>query len=545
MVLVLYFIRIHTFDQGEFYQRCRNDNVKLFTFLQLSIVLLCSPVYAGQICSRNPSDLIWVPALKDGMIDEATRNLPQFCQWNRLDRIVRSFPSEVQKEYQKFKNRNDLPGVGDLLLEKAKGIHFDPWSLSMAGHPKLKSLASQFSYIVSCPAKTGIMCPPASNEELEKAIQKPFQNPKLKMPNFKPEKSTESWFFQRKPACALFSESSRSECERNILKIESFMAIESFEQDQVMIAPYEAGQQSTFISTQGLGFAMGVPMPSSMVTAAPVIKRVLSDSAATEGLRKAALKMLEQQKKKISGSSNLFNDVKNSFIEAGLSKSEAETKTWDALGALAATGPNFAKRWSRHSAPFFGQKMNLKNIDDNPNAFLLQVIAEAIPKLDSQKAAEHQGQIYSLPSGVSFECDIGKTYHFWMTAYLARQLTSQGSSADAASSAAYIANLGYQLKREAFAGKELKISDMERFGATENGIRMDLILAASGAKFGVASAKNQAYSIDLGGKLRESMKATPVGTTPMSVLGILPGFIGKSANFIDRIQPDFIFENMK
>lgn len=307
-----------------------------------------------------------------------------------------------------------------------------------------------------------------------------------------------------------------------------------------MIAPYNDGEQ-----TKLLGFTIGVPMPSSMVTAAPVIKKILTDSKATEGLRKAAIKMLAQQKNKISSASNLLDDLKNSFIEAGLSKTEADTRTWDTLGALAATGPNFAKRWSRHSSPFMGQKMNLKNIDDNPNAFLLQIIAEAIPTLDSKKAAEHQGQPYSLPSGVSFECDIGKTYHFWMTAYLSRQLASEGSSSEAAASSAYIANLGYQLSREAYAGKELKVKDMERFGATENGIRMDLVLAASGAKFGAASTKKQDYSIDLGQKLKESMKASPIDATPMSVLGILPGFLGKSANLIDRIQPDFIFENMK
>ncbi len=519
--------------------------MQLFILFQFFMVLACFHSYASEACSRNPSNLNWVPVLKDVMINEATRDLPQFCQWNRLDRLIRSFPPEVQKEYQKLKNRNDLQAVGDLLSEKAKGIYFDPWLLSMAGHPKVKSLASQYSYIVSCPEKTELTCPPASNEELENAIQKPFKNPTLQIPNFTSEQSIKSSTLQRTAACILFSESSRAECDKNILKIESFMAIESYKQDQVMIAPYSEGEQSIFVSKKGLGFALGAPMPSSMVTAAPVIKKILTDSNATEGLRRAAIKMLEQQKRKIDGTSNLFDDLKNSFMEAGLSKIEAESKTWDTLGALAATGPNFAKRWSRHSSPFFGQKMNLKNIDDNPNAFLLQTIAEAIPKLDSQKATEHQGHIYSLPSGVSFECDIGKTYHFWMTAYLSRQLTSQGSSPDAAASATYISNLGYQLRREAFAGKELKVNEMERFGAIENGIRMDLVLAASGSKFGAATAKNQTYTVALGEKLRESMKATPIETTPMSMLGILPGFLGKSAIFVDKIQPDFIFKNMK
>ncbi|HEY8271444.1 MAG TPA: hypothetical protein VIG33_11195, partial [Pseudobdellovibrionaceae bacterium] len=496
--------------------------MKLCLHVQLFLTFISIRSFAIGVCSKNPSDLIWVPALKDSLIDEATKNLPQFCQWNRLDRLIRSFPTEVQKEYHELKQQNNLQGAGDLLSEKAKGMYFDPWILSMAGHPKVKSLAGQFSYIVSCPEKIGVVCPPANNEDLNLAIRQPFKNPNLQIPKYTKEQSTNSSTLQRAAACTLFSKSSMSECDKNLLKIESFMAIESFQQDQVMIAPYGAGEQSIF-SKPGLGFAMGAPMPSSMVTAAPVIKRILTDSKATEGLRKTAIKMIEQQKMKINGKSNLFDDLQNSFVEAGLSKTEAETKTWDTLGALAATGPNFAKRWSRHSSPYMGQKMNLKNIDDNPNAFLLQIIAEAIPALDSKKAAEHQGQPYSLPSGVSFGCDIGKTYHFWMTAYLSRQLTSQGSSPESAASAAYIANLGYQLRREAFAGKELNVKDMEKFGATENGIRMDLVLAASGAKFGAASANSQVYSIDLSQKLRESMKATPIDATPMSMLGIIPG----------------------
>ncbi|MGZ3775192.1 MAG: hypothetical protein ACXVCY_14975 [Pseudobdellovibrionaceae bacterium] len=519
--------------------------MKIFILFQFFLLSICIRSYAVEECSSNPSALIWVPALKNSLIDEATRNLPQFCQWNRLDRLVRSFPPGVQRVYQKLKSQNDLQGVGDFLLDKAKGMHFDPWVLSMAGHPKIKSLASKFSFIVSCSEKIALSCPSASNEELENAIKKPLNNSSLQIPYyFSPENSTKSSTLQRAAACMLFSESSKSDCDKNLLKIEALMAIEKFQQDQVMIAPFSVGGQ-VFVGKNGLRVKMGEPRRSSMVTAAPVIKRILTDSAATEGLRRAAIKMLEQQKKRMNKTSNLFDDLKDSFIEAGLPKSEAEVNTWDTLGAIAATGPNFAKRWSRHSDRISGQKMNLKNIDDNPNAFLLQIIAEAIPKLDTQKALEHWGQIYSLPQGVSFDCDIGKTYHFWMTAYLSHQLTSQGSSADAAASASYIADLGYQLRREAFAGKELNVNDMERFGATENGIRMDLVLAASGAKFGVESAKNQEYSIDLGEKLRESMKATPVETTPMSVLGALPGFLGKSANFVDRIQPDFIFENMK
>ena len=68
----------------------------------------------------------------------------------------------------------------------------------------------------------------------------------------------------------------------------------------------------------------------------------------------------------------------------------------------------------------------------------LSAIAEFIPLMDPMMS-EHAGSLYSLPPSVKSDCDIGKNYHFWMTAYFARKNAVEGM--DPKSAAAYGANL--------------------------------------------------------------------------------------------------------
>jgi hypothetical protein len=446
--------------------------------------------------------------------------------------------------YDSLKKKNDLAAAADLLKNYIQHeppyIPLDPWKASMAGHPALKNMDNVDSFLVSCPNRSATNCPRASNENILSAIQGPFRSPNYKTPSYEPDKkSTDSGFLLKTGACAFLSKTGNADCRKDLTKIEKFMTNERYRVDQVTISPFSIKSSPELLKSKGADGGG----ESARVTAAPVIKKVLVDPQLTEGLRLAATKMLQQQKNKMESKTNLFDDLKSSFIQAGLNSKEAENKTWDTLAALAATGPNFAKRWSRH---LYDYKMDINNINDNPNAYLLQIIAEAIPKLDTQKATEHNGQSYSLPASVSFPCDIGKSYHFWMTAYLSRKLSLEGSSPDSASSSAYISDVGYQLRRESFSGPELKMADLENFGPTETGIRMDLLLAASGAKYGAAASQGQSFAVDLGKLLGNSMKATPTGLTGMSYLSqITPGFLSKGANFMNRLQPELIFEQMK
>lgn len=518
---------------------------RLLLFLVINLQFILTSTSYAEVCSEHVSAFSRISNLKDQAVDLATENFPQFCQWNRMDRFVKQFSDSTRMQYQKFKDKNDPESAANLIVNESSKNVFDIWILSMAGHPKIKALASQYSFIVNCPEKTGIMCIPASHSELELALSKKIKNPTLKIPLYQPLKDTfSSSGLQRTGACVAFGKGKLSDCLESLKQIEQFMKIETYQIDQVAIMPFDQGEQSIFVQ-KGAGFAFAPPMDSAMVTAAPVIKTVLTDKNATEGLRLAALKMLHLQDSKIQTNANIFTDINNSFQQAGLSEEDAIQKTWDVMGALAATGPNFAKRWSRHSAIFAGQKMNLKNIEDNPNAFYLQAIAEAIPNLDSLKSIQHSGSLYSLPDGIEFPCDIGKSYHFWMTAYLSRKLTLQGTNPEVASSSAYIANLGYQVQRESFNGTQLKMKNLGYFDSTENGIRLDLHLAAAGAKFG-ATPPTDNSPINLAEKFRTNLKNTSIVKTELTLIGdIAPGLAGKTAHFMERIQPNLIYDSFK
>lgn len=74
----------------------------------------------------------------------------------------------------------------------------------------------------------------------------------------------------------------------------------------------------------------------------------------------------------------------------------------------------------------------------------LTTIAAAAPYLDYLGRA--RGHIYSFPKNIKTSCDYGKPYHFWMTAFLAYRLTKENGNVPAAAAAAYISQIGYQMK---------------------------------------------------------------------------------------------------
>lgn len=511
----------------------------IFRSVILASVILCGGT--AYSCPLVNTNLVSLKEIKDKILDDSTADFPNFCKWNRMDRFSKQFTSDIQKNYQQLKNKNNIDGAAQLLASHTSEEQGDIWSLSMAGHPIIKNLANDKSFLVNCVSQGFPKCSPATNSDLMSAMSKPFQNNSLQIPEYKPIKDQKtSSAIMRVGACSLFSDSSISECSKNLSQIENLMVKQDFVADQNAPRPFAYKEPPPMMSF-GLG-SSEMPFTSSMVTAAPIVKKILTDAAATEGLRRAALKMLEMEKKGVPSGSNAFDDIKKSFEEAGLTSKEANDKAWDTMAALASAGPNFAKRWSRES---LGHRMDIKNINDNPNAFALQVIAEAMPKLDTTKSSHQNGALYSLPNGINFPCDIGKSYHFWMTAYLARNLTQSGSDPKSASSSAYIADLGYQMNRESFAGSSLNMNSVERFGSTENGLRMDLVLAAGGAKFGVADAQNKKYSADLTSNYKTALKQSPDDSWNLrsEAEKLLPGFAGKAVTFIDRIRPATIFDS--
>lgn len=243
----------------------------------------------------------------------------------------------------------------------------------------------------------------------------------------------------------------------------------------------------------------------SQVTAADEFKEIFNDERYVKPLRGVALKMLDYMKDPVmTEGSNLFDDVMREFSkpDSGFKGEEARDAAWKTLAVLAATGPNMYQRVIHQD------EEDLKAI--HPTALALAVIAQSIPHLDTQSMGQDKPRPYSLPKSVNFTCDSGKTYHFWLSAYLARKRLKEGVSAEGARGAAFAANLGYQLKAPSREGKSdyAATRTMPRFNYIENSIRMDLSLSSSGAAFGVdEKLQSGAKSVNLNGAFADFIGA--------------------------------------
>ena len=103
------------------------------------------------------------------------------------------------------------------------------------------------------------------------------------------------------------------------------------------------------------------------------------------------------------------------------------------------------------------------------------------------KFAAH-GQPYSFPPGVKGQCDTSKSYHFWMSAYLAHQATLSTGDPEAAMAAAFSANKAYQNVGNYSARGAGTILTHSPFSPASQIVRADLSYAAAGSAFGALRA---------------------------------------------------------
>ncbi|MBL7556556.1 MAG: hypothetical protein JNM24_12120 [Bdellovibrionaceae bacterium] len=223
-----------------------------------------------------------------------------------------------------------------------------------------------------------------------------------------------------------------------------------------------------------------IATPVSNVTARDILKQVMSDSRYNEGLRLAAIKIAKRTKKSITKSSNLFDDLKESFLESGANEVTAEEMTWNTLAVLSASGANL---WQRLiSVPY--------SYDQGQKRLAFHTIAASLPILDHRSSST--GHIYSFPKEVSGFCNSGKSYHFWYTAFLARHATIENGNPESAMVAAYQAQKFYQLKRGKIGNGNVDSSINSNLNSPSSNVtRIDLAYASTGAIYGAQKATTQ------------------------------------------------------
>jgi hypothetical protein len=150
-----------------------------------------------------------------------------------------------------------------------------------------------------------------------------------------------------------------------------------------------------------------------------------------------------------------------------------DDRTWKVLAVLAARGANFYKLYGYATRRSF------------PVIAALGVISSAALYFD-QLTPEGR---FSFPRGTKVDCDSGKSYHFWMAAYLSNQYGSRW--------AAYLSSVAYQMRSDTEFRKPER-AFMEKWDSIANQkIRLDLAYSASGAIYGDQSRNQKSFHFDI------------------------------------------------
>lgn len=371
-------------------------------------------------------------------LEIAARNqIKDTCEWIRMGDAIADETAIVRERFAAMAKNGDKAAAIRFLQPIVQLRRDSPWSMSLLGNPTLKSQqdfkigASQFSL-----AETReLLSQPPPREAYGAVGIKLDPKEKLNVPRGAPT-----------VFCSLIKTTTVVGCP------------EALEKNIDDMTPRKS--QSLLPTTAGSEF-----------------ESIFADDRYVKPLREAALKMVKDaQDPTLTQGRNLFDDLMEEFKkpESGFSREEAPDAVWKTLAALAATGPNM------HVRVNFPAERDAAKI--HPSAFALTVIAQMIPHLDTMSMLQDKPRPYSLPHGIQFACDSGKSYHFWLSAYLARKRKKEGFSDASSQAAAFASNVGYQMKTPTRDhGTDSRTSP---FNPTENSIRLDLTLAAAGARFG-------------------------------------------------------------
>lgn len=137
---------------------------------------------------------------------------------------------------------------------------------------------------------------------------------------------------------------------------------------------------------------------------------------------------------------DIFRDLTEAFHRAGVSSSVSSRNTFSAaqqkalnvLGLIATGGANFFARFSLLGMPNEGENL------------LLSRLGVLLPYLDYMSPY----LLYSIPNSIKSDCDTSKSYHFWLSTFLTRELLNKGYSRYDAAAAVFTAHLGYRLNED-------------------------------------------------------------------------------------------------
>lgn len=230
---------------------------------------------------------------------------------------------------------------------------------------------------------------------------------------------------------------------------------------------------------KGIKKSIEIAHPVNGVTTLPLWKEAVTDPIYMKVFKKVSIKIISNLKAGIAPSSRLMDDLKLEFFTATGDKAKSDNYAWKTMAILAGGGGNANKR----PTLLIGTEVK------NELSDLLWVLSNGSMALDRLSA--EKGFLYTFPKEVNNLCDYGKNYHFWMTAYLARELGKIDNNKAGAAAAAYTIQKGYQFAKVGNGRDPTKPFNQPLYSNYNNNIRLDLSLAAAGAWYGVTYEKNK------------------------------------------------------
>jgi hypothetical protein len=233
----------------------------------------------------------------------------------------------------------------------------------------------------------------------------------------------------------------------------------------------------------------------AIVTMPEYIANFLGDWTNHEALRRAAEKMWGWVAKKDHvPNTNFFDLVASEYRALGLPEAEVIDRTWRFMSIYSTRGANIGPTIAAFTPP---------GGDSVPIAGIFAILAHGTGILDARGLRLKQ-PMFSYPKGVRSTVDNSKPYHFWLSAYLARVSGGAVKNPEAGKDAAWIAQLGYQMKSMTNGRDPNRAFVVDPYDAANNKIRLDLTYAAAGAHYGKNSLekkpKEVIYDIDAGFK---------------------------------------------
>lgn len=453
--------------------------------LLVLLVILISSMSSGDNktveCRSQNNDLKSVESLAKSCEKitnkQLSEDIPKFCidtAKHNMYKMISLNGDSIEESYNNFQSPEELE---KLLNDNSKKFNFvDAWPGAIYPHLRMKKTA--YENKIGYPSYNG------SGTRLTQELLIDFlSDTKDGVERFKDRISYRKYkdFVPESPTDLLKKESDQTIDFEKISTVKKLICAE--------YTPFHSKK-----CAKALEIVIKEMTPRENIMILPTVAEVLSNPTYVDGAAKAALKVMKRIKENdLNG--NLMKDIVESYKDSGLSEDHAKEHAWNLIAVWASRGPNIYGLTSR----FLSEK-NIQTLA------ALDVISSAIPYLD-ELALQNGKNPYSYPPQVKTKCSYGKSYHFWMSAFIARKAAIETGDPKAAKVAAYLSEIGYQMKSGTTGRDPNHAFMIDHLDEDNNKMRIDVAFGSAGAVYGANDYKRKSdKTLDVDNALKVMIK---------------------------------------